>query len=666
MKKLYIPLIILIGIGINLFAQEKSRKETRGDKYYTSYSFDKAIDAYTHTKQLSVEGQRRLAESYHRIGLNTEAEAAYAALIIMPGEILPEDYFQYAMVLKANGNYEEAGKWLYKFNELKPGDLRAKDYVAHHAELSRLLKDEGNYKAVNMNINTDAADFAPAYYKDQVVFTSSRETPKWIVRKYSWNGQPFLDMYVSDVFDNQLESPEKFNKKLNRKMHDGPASFSNDGTFMAFTSNHYKDKSKDRIVELQIWFSKYEDEKWSEAEPFALNHPEYSVGHPCLTADGNTMYFTSDMPGGCGGADIYRTTKAANGEWGKAVNLGDKINTEGDEMFPFFEGNNEVLFFTSDGRFGLGGMDIFMCAINGSETGHAHNAGSPLNTQYDDFAMVVDQQLQKGYFSSNRTNGSGSDDIYSVDLLNVLNIGKKIQGIAKDKDGTPVPNTLITLRDEEGTVLNTLTTEDDGAFTFLTDPDETFKLTGTKDNYSDGKADVNTFGKEFIVKADVLLLKKEEEVIRKEPVITKKPEKTKDLGYLLDLNPIYFDLNKYFIRPDAKIEMDKIVKIMNQYPDMIVELSSYTDCRETEKYNQVLSDKRAKGSAEYIKSRISRPERIYGKGYGETKLVNRCACESDVVSHCPESEHQQNRRTEFMIMNQDASSGGINDQPAGH
>lgn len=641
--KNFISLIALIGIGISAFAVDKSTQELKGDKHFFVYSFDKAIESYAQAKQLSSEGQRRLAESYHNINQNIQSEEAYSKLIIAPEGILPQDYYNYAMVLKTNGKQDEAGKWMDKFKELKPDDLRAKDYAANSAELSNLSKDDGKYKIEHLNINTDAEDFGACYYKNKIVFTSSGATPKKNEEKYNWNGKPFLDMYVSEVDGNQLKTPKVFDKSLNSNMHDGTASFSNDGSYMAFTCNNHDTKRKDTFVGLQICFSTYKDGQWSNMEHFFLNNKEYSVGQPCLTSDGNTMYFTSDMPGGFGGADIYRIKKDEKGEWGKQENLGDKINTEGNEMFPFYEEKNEILFFTSNGRFGLGGLDIFICAMNGSEFGRVHNAGFPLNTQYDDFAVIVDDKLSSGYFSSDRIGGKGDDDIYSFDLLK-LDIGKKIMGIAKNADGNAIPKTFITLLDDKDNVIDTLT-RDDGAYTFLVAADKNFKITGQKENYLEGNVVAGTFGKEFIVNVDVVLLKKEE-------IIAKAIQVGADLGIIVEFNPdnIYFDYGKYNIRPDAEIELTKIVKIMNEYPTMIVELGSHTDCRSTKGYNQTLSNKRASASAQYIKKRITKPERIYGKGYGETKLINGCACEDVVVSTCSEEEYQKDRRTEFIII----------------
>ncbi|MFZ4398924.1 MAG: hypothetical protein ACOYO1_02730 [Bacteroidales bacterium] len=416
MKKIIIPVLALIIICFNVTAQEKSKKELRGDKFTFRYSYEKAIDIYTHTNNLSVDGQRNLALSYHKLKRNVQSEEAYSKLLTMSGGNMPDDYYNYAMVLKCNGKYTESGVWMEKFTQLKPEDLRAKDYVANSSKLPGLLIDNGKYKIIHQNANTSAYDFGTSYYKDKIVFSSSRSN-KMFPKKYNMTGKPFLNMYIAEVKSGQMQSPESFDKKLNGNLHDGPASFSNNGNFMAFTRNNYHDKSDDRIVELQIWFSDFLNGKWSKPEAFVLNKKEYSVGHPCLSADGKTMFFTSDMPGGYGGADIYRISKDEKGEWGKSENLGTKINTEGDEMFPFFEENSKLFYFSSNGRFGLGSLDVFVCEMKNTGFENVHNLGAPFNTQYDDYAAIVDSTMKKGYFSSNREGGSGSDDIYSFDII---------------------------------------------------------------------------------------------------------------------------------------------------------------------------------------------------------------------------------------------------------
>lgn len=623
-------------------SQEKSSQELKGDKYAFSYSYNKAIDSYTQADKLTLDGQRKLAKSYSKMNNTTQAEIVYAKLVSEPQGVLPEDYYNYAMVLKGNGKYEEAGICMDKFVALAPNDLRGKDYVANKSKLPILLKDNGKYKLTHLNINTNAEDFGTCYYKNSIVFTSTRANSKLFKKKYNLNGKPFLNIYVSEVDGSQLKDPVIFNKSLDGKMHDGPASFNKEGTFMAFTRNHYHDKSKDKIIELQIYLSTYKDGSWSKAEPFIFNNNDYSVGHPCLSADGNTMYFVSDMPGGFGGTDIYKTSKNDKGEWIKPENLGNTINTEGDEMFPFLASGDKTFYFSSNGRFGLGGLDVFMSSINGSSYENTYNAGAPLNTQYDDFAVIEDVKTHKGYFSSNRIGGSGDDDIYTVEFLQVPEVKKTLKGIAKDKDNKQLSNTFITLLDDDKHIIDTMTTGALGSYSFAIESDKKFNLIGKKKNYTDGKNVASSVTKDLIIYADVVLLTKEE-------VIAQKIEVETDLGKIAELSPIYFDLDKYSIRPDAEIELKKIIKIMNDHPSMVVELSAHTDCRETKAYNQLLSDKRANSSVNYIKKHITKPERITGKGYGKSRLINGCSCDGLVLSTCSEEEHQKNRRTEFII-----------------
>ncbi|MFI5148842.1 MAG: OmpA family protein [Bacteroidia bacterium] len=663
MKKLLIPILVLMWTNLSALTEEKSRKELSGDKFYATYAFDKAIDKYKHSSHLTMDGQRKLARSYANLDQNKQSEATYAHLTSNTEGVTAEDDYNYAMILKSNGKYDQSNIWFDKFRALKPDDLGARSYSGSKVLLSDLQTDQGVYSVVHQNINTDAQDFGAAYYKDKIVFSTTREHPHFIERRYNWNRKPFLDMYVSGIDKGQLTKPVNFSKKLNGIRHDGPASFNKEGTFIAYTRNDYDAKRKDKAMQLQICFSTLKDGKWSAPALFSQDSPLYSVGQPCLTGDGKTMYFTSDMPGGFGGSDLYRSSCDSKGNWSKAENLGNKINTEGDELFPFIEEKNGVLFFSSNGRFGIGGQDIFLCALDGKNFGPVVNAGTPVNTPGDDFCAIVNDQLKTGYFCSNRPGGSGSDDIYSFDIIKDLGIGKRIQGIAKDKRGTPLSNVFVSVRDKGNVIVDTLTTPEGGAYSFLVASNSTFELTGKKKGFTNGDTTLSTTGVPFIVKGDLTLLMQEE------PVVVA-PKVGDDLGKLVKAKPVapitglvsanpgadiaYFDLDKYNIRPDAEVELDKIVQIMNDYPDMIVELRAYTDCRAGVEYNQVLSDKRAKACADYIKHKIAKPERIYGKGYGKTKSVNGCSCdgENDNTSVCSEAEHQKNRRTEFIIVKQ--------------
>lgn len=656
MKGLLILLLVLVGIGAGAFAQEKSSRELKGDKFYFTYTYDEAIDRYSRAKNLTVEGQRKLAECYWITGQNAEAEEGYATLINQEAELIAEDYFNYAMVLKCSGKYNESEVQMDKFCTKKPNDLRAVSYKKNKDQLTTIVKDNGNYAIREMEINTGSQDFGASYFKEQIVYTSSNSKPKAFQRKYNWNNEPFLNLYVADVEDGQLTNPTFFDKKENGKMHDGPATFNQLGTFMAFTKNAQKDKSEDKIVELQIHTRSFENGAWSEPKAFPYNSPSYNVGHPNLSDDGTIMYFVSDMPGGFGGTDIYRTTRSPEGAWSAPMNLGNAINTESDELFPFFDEKKSTLHFTSNGHYGLGGYDIFSSVKNGDSWGDVSNAGAPLNTRFDDFALVISGTENKGYFSSNRENGSGNDDIYGVDLLNTTAAIKQINGVALDVNQVPLPRTTVKLYNEAGQQINMAIAEKDGSYSFNVEANKNYELTGNLKDYIEGKNAGNTYGNEKIVTINLVLLQVEEEevVVLEEHIVV-----DQDLGAIMKMKPIYFEFDQSAITPTAAKELDKMIKVLNQYPNMEISVTSHTDCRGAKSYNETLSQARATASADYIKARITNPNRITGKGFGELQLANGCSCEGETESGCSEADHRFNRRSEFIITKNNSPAGVV-------
>jgi len=717
---------ITITTALSLSAQDAG-KIKKGKKHFDSYSYSKAIEKYEPIAQKTTDINRTLADSYTKIR-DTEKAEIYYAEVVKAEDKTPEDVYGYAAILSKNGKYKEAEEWMKTYNSLAKNDSRAIQYSSKPGHYKTLLKDEKRFSIKNIDANSAQEDFGPAYYKDKVVFASSREGTVSIKRTWNWNQLPFLDMYEATASeDNELSELTELSKgKKNKKYHEGPVSFNKEGTYMVFTRNNYKGKSEDGIIKLQLFSSEMKDGKWQKEVALPYNNNEYSVGHASLTADGNTMYFASDMPGGTGGVDLYKASKNEDGTWGEAQNLGNKINTEGNEMFPFIH-KDDMLFFASDGHLGLGGLDIFIAQVKGNDFGKIQNVGVPVNGSKDDFSFILDEESKKGYFASNRSDGKGDDDIYSFNLLKPFTFGKIIKGTAKDKKGTILDSTLITLYDEEGNSLETVTTNENGEYQFTVEPDLNFELDGKKSKFFDGTNTATTITEEDVIIADLTLEKdpglslyaiitdkktgnplegvkmtiidnmtgvKIEYLTPnsgsyRKPLAEKKlndkgsyniilekdgyfsktvtynteftkpgvyeinsvldlaldPE-VKDLAQLIEINPINFDLNKYKIRPDAAIELDKIVAVMNKYPEMEVELGSHTDARGSDAYNRKLSDRRAKASAAYIKKHITNPERIYGKGYGETQIINKCV--NGV--QCTDEEHEVNRRTEFKVI----------------
>lgn len=630
--------MVIIIASFAAFGQEKSNKEERADKHFFTYNFEKAIDLYRHTKDLTVSGQRNLANSYQNIGKNEKARETYAKLMEANVGVEAEDHYDYAMLLRSNAEYIESEKWMDKFVASKPTDLRAMSYVKNNPNANSIVIDKKEYKLNEQSINTPAQDFGTTYYQDKVMFVSSNAKPKMIKRKYNYNGLPYLNMYTAEIKDGQLENAKFFDKSFNAKYHDGPATFSNGGTKMAFTTNDAKDKTKDKVVELQLYFSTFSNEEWSEPVPFIHNNPAYSVGQPHLSEDGKTLYFTSNAPGGFGGKDLYTSTKTANNEWSKPMNLGNIINTEGDEMFPFFEEKEKVLYFTSSGHFGLGGLDLFSSAQEGASWGTVINAGAPMNTNSDDFALIKNTTAKNGYISSNRPTGSGSDDIYAVNFLKNTPVQKRIEGIVMDLNQKPVDGAFVNLFAEDESLIASFIVKKDGIYGFDVESDKNYKLTADKETFIPALEFASTAGSDTLIKINLILL--EETII----VVNT------DLAPIAKMNNIYFDFDHAEIRPDAAKELDKIIIIMNKYPMIHVEIASHADCRGDAAYNLDLSDRRAKSSNEYVKARITNPDRISGKGYGETRLVNDCPCQGDEVSTCSPEQQQKNRRTEFIVL----------------
>jgi outer membrane protein OmpA-like peptidoglycan-associated protein len=635
-------------------------KTKKGSSDYERLSYSKAISKLEPYPKKTTEVKRQLAESYYFTGNISKAESYYSDIVTAP-DAKAEDYYRYSAILRMNGKYAESEKWITQFGQKKTSDSRVAEYLLNPMAEKQLLKDEGRFEVTNLDINSSQQDFGPAYLNNTLTFASSREGVKSIERRWNGNGLPFLDIYVGSIGEKgQIANPVSLTKRINKKFHEGPASFSEDGMQMIFTRNNYKEKAADGSVNLQLFSANLVNGKWVNEQPLPFNNKEYSVGHPSLSPDGNTLYFASNMPGGIGGTDIYRAVKQANGNWSAPENLGEDINTEGNEMFPFYHSSG-ILFFASDGHVGLGGLDIFLAQKKQNSWEEIKNLGVPVNTNKDDFAFILDKQMKAGYFSSNRDGGKGDDDIYAfnllkpfsssktaitVDVIPEKNSGLSLYGIIKEKGSS------IALEKVKIKLINNKTGIEEK---IVTGPNGEFRKPLIENKLNDRVSFNLVMEKEGYLTKTVTyekLLDKNGQynIFENIDVALDKVTLGTDLAKLIDIKPILFDLGKYLIRSDASIELDKIVKVMNENPTMIIALGSHTDCRGTSANNGKLSDERAKASAEYIKARITNPDRISGKGYGESQLKNGCACEGAVKSNCSETEHQENRRTEFIIV----------------
>jgi outer membrane protein OmpA-like peptidoglycan-associated protein len=399
-----------------------------------------------------------------------------------------------------------------------------------------------------------------------------------------------------------------------------------------YTSSNTDGLSKSELLEnvitLKINKDSISNGTYVKGSEFPFNSKSYSVGHPALTRDGKTMYFVSDMPGGLGGTDIYET-KWENGNWTQLKNMGDKINTVGNEMYPFVDSLGN-LYFSSNGRKSLGGLDIFKASRNGNQWATVDNLNYPINSNRDDFGFMIYPDQKTGYLSSNR---EGTDKIYEFILqASKVNISGKI---TSKVNGAPVGGAKIEITDKARNITDTIYAAEDGSYAFALPPNTDFDITVSKDGFFSQSEEVSTVNQEGDLTKDFIL----EELVKDKPIVI---DEANDKG----IRPIFYDYDKYEIRTDAFEPLTKLAKRLKDNPKITIELSSHTDCRGTDTYNQDLSFRRAKSAKNYLVSKGIKASRIKIMGYGETKPVNKCV---DGVS-CTDEEYQANRRTEFKVI----------------
>ena len=368
------------------------------------------------------------------------------------------------------------------------------------------------------------------------------------------------------------------------------------------------------------------DSQWRNVQSVPFNNSEYKVGHPALSPNGNTLYFASTMPGGYGGSDLYKVTVNTDGTFGTPENLGSTINTEGNEVFPFI-GADGSLYFSSDGHLGLGGLDVFYAENTTSGFTHVKNVGAPINSSSDDFAFNIDDN-QEGFVSSNRSGskGAGSDNIYFIKQIEPL-CDSQINVLVVDADtNKPLAGAAVSLYDNNENRLATKTSGTDGKATFLVECDKNFVVQAALNNY---EANATTAKSSSPSVSATVALSPIDKLIQEDKVV---------------LNPILFDFDKHNIKPQAAFELDKLVQIMNKYPNMVIKVESHTDNRGSDAYNIDLSNKRAQSTVQYVISKGIDAGRISGEGKGENSPIVNCG------DNCTDSQHQQNRRSEFIIV----------------
>ena len=642
MKKIY--LICALSFGLHMQAQEA--KMAKGVAQYNDLAYVDATQTYLKVANKGYKSKelfQKLGDSYYFNANLKEANKWYAELFNLNELVENEYYYRYSQTLKAIEDYKKSDQILDKFHELSVNDIRGNLYNQQKDYKKIIDANSGRYEIKTTGINTSQSDYGTAFFGDKVVFSTSRDSTGVVKIQTKWTNQAFTNFYVLDrTDDNDLANPKRFSKVINSKFHEDTPVFTKDLKTVYFTRNNFTDgkvgKDDKQIINLKLYKAVLKDGKWENVVELPFNNDSYSVAHPALSPDEKTLYFASNMPGTNGQSDIFRVSILGDNQYSKPENLSGGINTEGRETFPFITKDNE-LYFASDGHQGLGGLDVFITKIKSDGTiGKIVNLGAPINGPMDDFAFIIDNTTRKGYFSSNRAGGKGKDDIYSF-IENkplILDCESELTGIVTDREtGNILPGSLVFLFDEKFNLVSKMTADDRAAYKFMVSCGEKYYVRAEEIDYDTNEQSV---------------IISESEAKKYVPLaITKKIKEIKtgtDLAKTLNIKMIYFDLDKFNIRKDAEADLAKIVEIMKEYPTMRVDVRSHTDSRQTNAYNDRLSNARAKSTIAWLVKNGIQKERLSGKGYGEVQLVNRCADDVD----CSEEEHQLNRRSEFIIL----------------
>ena len=626
MKRNYITLLSILLLSTTMLtAQSKATK--KADKHYARFEYTSAIEAYlkvVEKKQGDSYVYKQLADSYYNVFNSAEAVKWYQKTIKDNPDA--ETHFRYAQMLKAQGKYEDANQQMALFASKNPSDSRAIAFKENPNYLPKLQDKKKLFDVTPLDISSDKSDFGPVLYKDGLYFTSARNSTR---RTFKWTDEPYLDIYRANVNkDGSITNPEEV-KGLNTQWHDGPVVFTADGNTAYLASETFnqkkgfeKDKeSNSKFGNVSLYKITRLNGQWdsNNITPLPFSSIEYATSNPSLSADGKTLFFSSNMPGGMGGNDIWKVNINQDGTFGTPQNLGAKINTAGDESFPSILEDNKTLYFASSGHQGLGGYDVFMADLSKGTV--PVNLGKPVNSEKDDFSFTFNTEKNMGFMASNR---SGIDNLYKA--IPVCGVSMNAF-VADAKTGEPLQGASVSIIDAKKNVIATQETDANGTVNYYVECEKGYTLQVVKDGYEGTREDVAPSKGE---QRDVKLAMQPIEVIITPPAIV--------------LNEVFFEYDKSNITAEGAFELDKLVQVMNNNPAMEIMIKAHTDNRGEDKYNLKLSERRAQSTLEYVISKGINKERISAKGYGESEPKVACA------ENCTEEQHAENRRSEFLIV----------------
>lgn len=621
MKKIYCCFSFVLFIT-TVFAQNKDT--VKADKLFDTYQYVGAIDEYlklAESKNANAYVYTKLAESYFNIFNPEEASKWYEKAVSGKSKLDAEVYYQYAQTLKSLGKYKEANIQMEAFSKQSPNDSRAKEYKLNPNYIPSLTSLTKMFDVAETSIQyKNQSSFGAVLTDDNQLYFASTISNRKIDKG---TDQPYLDVFrAKRNSTGGFSEPEPVNE-LNTPYHDGPVSISSDGKTMFFArdglseGNYAKSKnSNTRVGEQGLYKATKIGDKWTNIEALPFNSIKYSVTHPSLSKDGKTLYFASDMPGGIGESDLWSVSISGN-NYGKPENLGPKVNTPGKENFPFITEDN-ILYFSSLGKQGFGGLDIYKINLNSDE--EAQNIGNPVNTEKDDFAFSFNTKANVGYFSSNR---NGFDAVFQATPLCK---SEAIIVVTNKKTGEIIKNAKVTILDHLGNSIETKQSDNEGKVNYAVECTSNYSLQVVADSFETGSYTIQK-STDKIKNIDAQLIPEEVIITEKEVI----------------LKSIYFDFNKSNITAQGAKELDKLVNVMKNNPAMIIFVKSHTDSKGKEAYNLTLSEQRAQATVQYVISKGIAVDRISGKGFGFNEPKIDC-------KNCTEEEDAQNRRSEFLIV----------------
>ncbi len=653
-KKIKKALTFLMICIVNISAiQAQDKKMEKANEAYSKFAFIEAAKLYEESiskGNSSVEAYTKLGDCYYYNGKYPEAAKSYSKIINNSSNLNPEYYFRYAQALNNSHKYQEAEQVMKEYYS----KTNKKDLSSNWNEkklLDAIKAQSGRYTYNSVAINSPFSDFGGSFYgKDKIIYSSAKDTGIVVKRKHSWNEKSFLKLYTADVSaDGVLQNPLPVKGEINTRYHQSSPAITKDGKTMFFTRNNYIDgklgEDKEGVSYLKIYSAQNINGEWKNVKEleYPVNSDGFSSAHPAISADETELYFVSDRNNSFGNSDIYVVSLKKDGFVGNDVTkLGDEINTLGRETYPFVDSSG-ILYFSSDGHPGLGGLDVFAAVKDDKGIYHVVNLGDGVNTGDDDFAYTINGDTRKGYFSSNR---SGNDDIYSfTENLKVtfdFDYHPLVYGTLKFTTGEPIENVAVEIHNATGEIVKTVYTDKEGKYSTNLEAYKDYELDYKKDGIA-GKTQIAPPFKPSEKREYSFEFVNEREVVVDGDKVKINPDD--DLAKTLKLLPIYFDYNGYKIRESSKIELNKVVDLMKTHSTIMLTVNSHTDSRGNDAFNMKLSENRAKATVDYIVNHGISADRVTGKGYGETRLLNRC---SNGVK-CSEAEHQLNRRSEFIV-----------------